>query len=595
MVPPSHAAGGVLPMPTAVLQKHSNSSNTSPGKASAPRLKLVLRRLPPGLTQAEFEAALGDEWKVGQGKVDWREYKSGKVSRDLAKPSRPSRAYIHLTSQTHLQALSEKVRTTTFNDAKNTMKDAALIGPPSLEFAPYTRIPSGKRRNDARQGLIDQDSEFQAFLESLTNPAPKPTAAEVDEHLREKKAAKEKAAKEKGSSGGKGGKHARQESKEDKSSEKGEGKKASAKAARDATASPEKGKKLSKADRAAKEAVKVLNKEAAASSTSASTPATENTPTATPPKPAAERKRERGNASIAAKMLQRDLGIGPGAGGRRGKRELAGDSAKHTEPSTAPKDAAPATPPTAPAAAAASTSDTRSPKKDNKPTRAERRAHKAALAEKNSDQSPSAAAPAPTILKKAPTGPAAQQHPPQRPPTGPAAARASPTPSAVSATSAASVTATPSPSQSTSSPPSSGRQAFLKHANPSQGITEVLLQTALSTFGNVENVEIDKRKGFAYATFESPEGLEAAIKASPVKVAEGAVVILEKREGGTGGRGQPQAPRGGGGHFGRGRGGGRGGRGGMARGGAASAGGSPATPPAAPATPATPANEGAAI
>ena len=51
-------------------------------KAPAPKLKLVLRRLPPGLTQAELEAALGDEWKVGGGKVDWYLYKEGKVSKE---------------------------------------------------------------------------------------------------------------------------------------------------------------------------------------------------------------------------------------------------------------------------------------------------------------------------------------------------------------------------------------------------------------------------------------------------------------------------------------------------------------------------------
>jgi regulator of nonsense transcripts 3 len=34
------------------------------------------------LTQAELEAALGDEWKTGAGKVDWLQYKPGKVSKE---------------------------------------------------------------------------------------------------------------------------------------------------------------------------------------------------------------------------------------------------------------------------------------------------------------------------------------------------------------------------------------------------------------------------------------------------------------------------------------------------------------------------------
>lgn len=535
----------------------------------------------------------------------------------MAKPSRPSRAYIHLTSQAHLQPLSDKVRLSSFVDAEKTTKDYALIGPPSLEFAPYTRIPGGKRRNDARQSTIDQDSEFQAFLESLTNPAPKASAAETDgkavdgiekkeiattpliEHLREKKAAKEKAAKEKSAAGAKGaGKHGRQESKDEKASdkvgEKNDGKKSSAKAAREAAASPDKSKKPSKAERAAKEAVKVLNKEAASSPAPATATSEASAPTQ---KPTPERKRERGNASIAAKMLQRDLGIGPGAGGRRAKRDPAiSEVAKQTDTATATKDAAPATAPTAPAAAS-STQEARSPKKDNKPTRAERRAHKAALTEKTNDQLAPTATTAPSILKKVPTGPAAQT---AMPPTGLAASRANASPIAPAATPSTPAPSTPS-NTSSSSPSSSGsstRHAFLKHANPSQGITEPLLLTALSNFGAVENVEIDKRKGFAHATFQSPEGLKAAIKASPVKVAEGAVVILEKREGGTGGRGQPQvhvqaqSPGMRGGGFARGRGGhGRGGRGGN-RGGGSSPAASPVAPASVPASaPPAPASE----
>ena len=72
------SSGGVLPIPASTTQK---TANTQP-KAVAPRLKLLVRRLPPGLTQAEFETALGDDWKTGGGKVDWSQYKEGKVSKE---------------------------------------------------------------------------------------------------------------------------------------------------------------------------------------------------------------------------------------------------------------------------------------------------------------------------------------------------------------------------------------------------------------------------------------------------------------------------------------------------------------------------------
>jgi len=80
----STAANGLLPMPAAILQKQPlNSAPKGPSKrAAAPRLKVVVRRLAPGLTQAEFESALGDEWKLGSSKVDWLVFRSGKVSKE---------------------------------------------------------------------------------------------------------------------------------------------------------------------------------------------------------------------------------------------------------------------------------------------------------------------------------------------------------------------------------------------------------------------------------------------------------------------------------------------------------------------------------
>lgn len=69
---------GVLPISASAAQQGTPKPSSS--KSAAPRLKLLVRRLPPGLTQAEFETALGGEWAVGKGKVDWVTYRPGKVS-----------------------------------------------------------------------------------------------------------------------------------------------------------------------------------------------------------------------------------------------------------------------------------------------------------------------------------------------------------------------------------------------------------------------------------------------------------------------------------------------------------------------------------
>lgn len=72
---------GLLQIPAAATQKSSGPAKKA-HKPPAPRLKLLIRRLPPGLTQAELEGILGAEWKVGAGKVDWIQYKAGKVSKE---------------------------------------------------------------------------------------------------------------------------------------------------------------------------------------------------------------------------------------------------------------------------------------------------------------------------------------------------------------------------------------------------------------------------------------------------------------------------------------------------------------------------------
>lgn len=77
---PQAGVNGVLPV--AVLHRNPPVQTPRGPKAAQPRLKLVLRRLPPGLTKAEFESLVGDEWKTGAGKVDWSNYRKGKISKE---------------------------------------------------------------------------------------------------------------------------------------------------------------------------------------------------------------------------------------------------------------------------------------------------------------------------------------------------------------------------------------------------------------------------------------------------------------------------------------------------------------------------------
>ncbi|PWY88565.1 hypothetical protein BO94DRAFT_534457 [Aspergillus sclerotioniger CBS 115572] len=505
-IPAGKSTGGVLQIPVAATQKNASATPKKAPKPAAPRLKLIVRRLPPGLTQAEFETALGPEWRIGGGKVDWFQYKPGKISKDPAKPSRPSRAYIHVMSSDHSIPLSNKVRQTPFLDARNTSNDPVLLGPPSLEFAPYAKIAGSRSRKDARQGTIDQDPEFIAFLESLTQPIAKPSAVEsadnedkketvtvtpLVQYIKEKKANKAKESS----------KSSKHKSDKDSKAEKFQAKKLLQRPDKEANqpAATEKPEKKSKSDKATKEAVKAASKQAAnvaAKQAAKSSPA-QNSPKDTP-QPATERKRERGSVAAAAKILQRDLGLAPSGGRRKGGRAAAtdGDASKSDQSGTATPD----------------TGKKETPSRPSKGTSTQNK-------KGNNTQQPSE--------------PSEANTPP--------------------------VSTTPKPTkaakgkQASAGPTATATQAFLKHANPSQGVTEPLLETAFSPFGKILKVEIDKKKGFGYIDFADPDGLHKAIAASPVSVAQSQVVVLERKanpggEKGRGkGRGEAQPSSGGGG------------------------------------------------
>ncbi|PGG99356.1 hypothetical protein AJ79_08550 [Helicocarpus griseus UAMH5409] len=497
-ISPKLSSAGVLPISASVTQK-GGSSNKPSSKAAAPRLKLLVRRLPPGLTQQEFEAALGDEWKLGNGKVDWLLLKEGKVSKDPSKPSRPARVYLRVTSLPLVEDLAEKVRVTSFQDARNTSRDPVLLGPPSLEYAPYPRVPGSRVRKDGRQGTIDQDPDFIAFLESLTNPVTKPavdvedtkeekpTITPLIQYLREKKANKNKEAV----SPSKPSRHARGEAREakDGKTERVHAKKLLSRADK---ATPSSSDRQVKIDRATKEAVKAVNKQTANQAskpppgkTIASRPAKEEQPAQTPPPP--ERKRERGNLSAATKILRRDLGIAPAAPRRRAEKTAGGEAAS---------------PPLNEAAKTTPTSNGDSAKRPSPKTAKEPESAKKTTPSKQ----PKATPPAET-----PTG--RNAHRQTNPPASPAKV------------------SVPTKPRNAPAPAPQSTQAFLKHANPSQGVTEELLNSGFSKFGKVVKVEIDKKKGFGYVDFAEPEGLAKAIQASPVQIAQSQVVVLERKSG----------------------------------------------------------------
>lgn len=495
--------------------QHSGKQNHQ--SKNAARLKLVVRRLPPALTKDEFLATLGEPWKVPGPKIDYLDYRCGKIKAP-GKLSLQSRAYIHLTNEQHIKPFEAHFLQLTFHDAKGSQRDPQLKQLlPSLAFAPNQRIPTNKQRQDGRQGTIDQDPEFIAFLERETQPVAKPLSLDqalaqekpkdkvsstpLLDDLREKKQNKARA---------------NQKHKEEKNADKSSGR------GRD-----------NKSD--AKQPVKLLAKDKKNQSAQPVAPAAPAAAT-----PASGRKRDRAapNNSIKS-MLQRDLGLNPPT--KRGGKDA---SPANTSKTTSP---APATEPIANSPAPAASSK---PAK----SRSGRNKEKAA-AQSAAQENSKPAAPAPTGILKKP----AQQPAPKTPKAAKGNNGATPAPASAPASSNRQPKASANAVSSTT-------KAYLKHANASQGVTEPLLLAALSAFGPVIKVEIDKRKGTALAEFKDNEGLKAAMAKKSVPVAQGAVEVLEFRDKQSqGGRNAPanNNPRGGNGNA------SNRGRGGRARGGAA--------------------------
>ncbi|KAK4175880.1 putative regulator of nonsense transcripts [Triangularia setosa] len=560
---------------TAVAQSSADSPKATKTKAPANGEKVVIRRLPPGMTEEEYHNILGDEWKLGNGKVDWFSWCSGKVSQHPSKPSLPARAYLHVSQRDQLPELLRKVQEAKWEDAKETYNDPALVAPPTVEFSVYKKIPSDKKRVDGRQGTIDQDPEFMAFLESLASPdgnkegvtaEPEPeeepektTTTPLIEYLKEKKAAKAKelaAAKI-------AMKHARTES----LSGKGKAPATSAeepkrRSTRDRESRSERERATERAPEKPRESVKILTKKAVAAveaaAEAAKVAAIQKSTQSSVPSASSEApsKSRRAGIAAAARILQRDLGLSSSNAHRKARMDAAkadadnkGGAAKGPAKENIPIASEPA-PPAPPAQPASSAPPKSQPAAPSNRSRNRRRGGGEEggkskgdnKADKQVDTAPPAPTPAPVkpvLLLKKREAPQAQ---PQQ-----SSAPATP----VSATAPQFTPTTAGPSQPNTpknapakqggggrdskkiagpAPSSGATRAFVKHANHSQGVTEALLKEALSAYGTVTSVDIDRKKGFAYVDFADHAGLAKAMAASPVAVAQATVQVLERKD-----------------------------------------------------------------
>ncbi|KAI9343416.1 Smg-4/UPF3 family-domain-containing protein [Zopfochytrium polystomum] len=136
-----------------------------------PRLKVVVRRLPPNLPEDTFLGVVAP-WTV-EGTVDWLAYFPGKLSKSFPiKNHTFSRAYIHFTAQDHLIQFYKSFNGWLFVDEKGKTEYRALV-----ELAPFQMMPKKVKKANNRENTLDADPDYMAFLESLKNPPEEPKVA----------------------------------------------------------------------------------------------------------------------------------------------------------------------------------------------------------------------------------------------------------------------------------------------------------------------------------------------------------------------------------------------------------------------------------
>ncbi|KAK2071878.1 hypothetical protein P8C59_006267 [Phyllachora maydis] len=175
----SRKTGGIV-APSANPQPDDHSKSS---KAKTPQegIKMIVRRLPPGLTEAEFLSVLGREWKPGNGRIGWFDYHMGQVS-TFSKPSRPATAYLHLLSQEDVDTLAEVVPKTPVimkkKDESTAAKDANIVTPPAKSRPAKSASTTVVTGSAAPSGILKQAAQKKGSPPAT--PAPGATRAFVN-------------------------------------------------------------------------------------------------------------------------------------------------------------------------------------------------------------------------------------------------------------------------------------------------------------------------------------------------------------------------------------------------------------------------------
>ncbi|CAI2173522.1 13759_t:CDS:2 [Funneliformis geosporum] len=143
---------------TLVKSKKSKSKRSSRSKNAA-KTKVVVRRLPPLILEQSFFASV-EQW-VNKETCNWSRFHQGRISKSKNKESIFSRAYLHFKTVEQVLEFHRGYDNHLFIDGQGNENRAVV------EFAIYQKLPKEHKKPDPRQGTIETDPDYIAFLESL--------------------------------------------------------------------------------------------------------------------------------------------------------------------------------------------------------------------------------------------------------------------------------------------------------------------------------------------------------------------------------------------------------------------------------------------
>ncbi|KAF9144538.1 hypothetical protein BGX30_012478 [Mortierella sp. GBA39] len=151
-------------------KRSARAKGPSRGQA---KFKIVVRRLPANLPEHVFMDSI--KGLVSDSALDRpTTWVAGKVSKNPVKANTFARAYIYFKNEKLALEFQKAYHGHTFVDRHGNE------GKAHVEFAPFQKIPREQRKADTKQGTIEEDPDYIAFLQSLTAD---PTDAEKEMKL----------------------------------------------------------------------------------------------------------------------------------------------------------------------------------------------------------------------------------------------------------------------------------------------------------------------------------------------------------------------------------------------------------------------------